>query len=516
MKQILMKKFSIIFIIILIFLLFFLFLHKNMGENNKLITTTSKYIPIEVKRFLKNTIFIFKQNELDKNLIKQKQSTIEYLNLKINTVLSDHFRDIYDEALNLGYIPVNKLNDDEIININGSNFLFEKFRTFLINTSKFPSSKSNSYIELYNDELILVSAHGIFAHTKITNFNNDQLELDIIKSNITEIVKYEDFYLPSQFGIKDTLIVNNLLFISLVNEMTPNSRCFNTSVFVANIDLQELRFKKLFEPNECINENNEFPNTFGAHNSGGRMFMAKDNILLMTTGEYEYMTKSQDLESVFGKLISIQIDIEQISKSSFEEIHKYEIVASGLRNPQGLYYSNVTDRIYLTDHGPEGGDEINMLEYKSDQNNVYNFGWPISSYGNHYNYLKGVSKELNNLAPLYKSHSNYNFIEPIKVFTPSIGISQIIEVDHNFMSPLSESTIIASSLGNQVQEGDMSLHIIDFDKDFNIERISIEPLLGFSGEAERIRDISYYKNRNQIFLFLETTGSIGILSAETK
>ena len=157
-----------------------------------------------------------------------------------------------------------------------------------------------------------------------------------------------------------------------------------------------------------------------------------------------------------------------------------------------------------------------MLEYKSDQNNVYNFGWPISSYGNHYNYLKGISKELNNLAPLYKSHSNYNFIEPIKVFTPSIGISQIIEVDHNFMSPLSESTIIASSLGNQVQEGDMSLHIIDFDKDFNIERISIEPLLGLSGEAERIRDISYYKDRNQIFLFLETTGSIGILSAETK
>ena len=510
------KKLFIIFTILVIFLLFFLYLNKNVGENNKFIQATTKYIPTEVKVLLRNTIFIFKKNKQNENLIKSKQSTIETLNLKVANVLSKHFEDIYHEALDLGYIPVRKLNHNELININGSNFLFEKFRTFLINTSKFPSSKSNSYIEIYEDEILLVSAHGIFAHTKIKNFDNDKLKLDIIKSNITEIITYKDFYLPSQFGIKDSLIVDNKLFISLVNERTPKSRCFNTSIFVANIDLKNLKFKKLFEPNECINEINDFPNSFGAHNSGGRMFMAKDNKLLMTTGEYEYMTKSQDLESVFGKLISIKIDLDLISKSSFKAIDEYEIIASGLRNPQGLYYSHETDRIYLTDHGPQGGDEINMLEYKDDLKKIYNFGWPISSYGKHYNYTVGASKELDKLAPLHKSHLEYGFVEPIEVFIPSIGISQIIEVNQNFMNPLSGTTLITSALGNAVTEGDMSLHIYDLDKKFNIERSAIEPLKGEKGTNDRIRDFNYYKDGNQIFLFLETTGSIGILSAEIK
>ena len=55
---------------------------------------------------------------------------------------------------------------------------------------------------------------------------------------------------------------------------------------------------------------------------------------------------------------------------------------------------------------------------------VKNFGWPISSYGEHY--AKHNSKKILSEAPLKKSHKKYGFEEPLKYFNPSIGISEII------------------------------------------------------------------------------------------
>ena len=80
-----------------------------------------------------------------------------------------------------------------------------------------------------------------------------------------------------------------------------------------------------------------------------------------------------------------------------------------------------------TEHGPLGGDEVNInknIFYKN------NYGWPISSYGEHYPNM--VSEDAYEKAPLYKSHSQYGFIEPIKYFVPSIGISQILKVEKSF------------------------------------------------------------------------------------
>ena len=54
----------------------------------------------------------------------------------------------------------------------------------------------------------------------------------------------------------------------------------------------------------------------------------------------------------------------------------------GHRNSQGLFYDQNKNVIWSTDHGPEGGDEINII-IKPDQS-YKNFGWPISSYGKHY------------------------------------------------------------------------------------------------------------------------------------
>ena len=109
------------------------------------------------------------------------------------------------------------------------------------------------------------------------------------------------------------------------------------------------------------------------------------------------------------------------------------------------------------------------------------------------------NSKLYKIAPLFKSHKDYGFIEPTKNYTPSIGISELILFDM-----LDQKILLASSLGNNVSEGDMSLHIYFFDKD-NLKKYKSITL------NERIRDMLYLEKKNLIILFLESTSSIGVI-----
>ena len=81
----------------------------------------------------------------------------------------------------------------------------------------------------------------------------------------------------------------------------------------------------------------------------------------------------------------------------------------GHRNPQGLDYSKKFDYVISSEHGPAGGDEVNL---NINPEKVKNFGWPISSYGNHYDIDAAATDSHNGdpdrfirAAPLYKNHS---------------------------------------------------------------------------------------------------------------
>ena len=485
-------KKNFIYIIVLffvIFTLFFVYLFKNIGTNNSLIIKVSNYIPYSLKETLRDTIFIFRKNQLLTEEIEIQKSK----NKKIKENITQSVFESHDKAIKLGYIPINKLEKDTEYQINGQNYVLKKFRTFLINTSKYPKSKSNSYLDIYKDELILVSAHGIFSHSKIKNFENEIQKLDVISSNIKDLVEYRDFYLHTEFGIKDILIVDDKIYVSYVNKKKLNDTdCYNTSIMVAEINFDRLEFEIFFDTNECLGEEN-----LGAHNSGGRM-VKYDNKIIFTIGEYNYMNKAQEKNSIFGKVIALDLD----KKNSYKQL------AMGVRNSQGLYYSDKKNTIFLTDHGPQGGDEINFIDLNIDINKeIKNFGWPIASYGEHYGGKDALfNQPLYEIAPLHKSHIKYGFSEPIKYFTPSLGISQVLELDPNFLESDYSTNLFISALGQDVNEGDMSLHLINLDNNF-LYKGSEQVILN-----ERIRDMIYLDKENKIILFLETSGSIGILS----
>ena len=76
----------------------------------------------------------------------------------------------------------------------------------------------------------------------------------------------------------------------------------------------------------------------------------------------------------------------------------------GHRNPQGLYFDIENNFILETEHGPKGGDEINLIEVdRGNENKIQNFGWAISSAGEHYRGKIEANKKYEKY-PLYKSH----------------------------------------------------------------------------------------------------------------
>ena len=271
--------------------------------------------------------------------------------------------------------------------------------------------------------------------------------------------------------------------------------CFNTAIIVADFNLVNLKFEKFFFPKNCINKINSHGN-FKIIHSGGMMFPFSNQRILFTVGEYKFRVHAQTKENIFGKIIAINKNTKD-----------YQIIQMGHRNPQGLYYDSNNDFLISTDHGPQGGDEININ--LSPNKKMKNYGWPISSYGEHYGFTKRDDNHpLYIKAPLYKSHEKYGFVEPIKYFTPSIAISQIIKVPFKF-NGAGTNQYLVGALGHNIKEGDLSIHRIELNNDNNeILKYNVLPL------GERIRDMIYVDKLNKVFLFLENTSSIGVLEAE--
>ena len=157
------------------------------------------------------------------------------------------------------------------------------------------------------------------------------------------------------------------------------------------------------------------------------------------------------------------------------------IISKGHRNVQGMVIEN--DLLYAVEHGPKGGDELNVIDLNVE-NNIQNFGWPIASYGDHYD------GQFRKDAPLYKSHKLFGFKEPILYFTPSIGISDIKLKDDKFF--------ISSMAANK-------LYILNKDLNENVyEEFNIN-------SEHRIRDIILLDN--DILMFLESLPGFAILSS---
>jgi aldose sugar dehydrogenase len=119
----------------------------------------------------------------------------------------------------------------------------------------------------------------------------------------------------------------------------------------------------------------------GDSHYGGRMAFLPDGTFVLTIGEgFEYREKAQDLTSDLGKIVRLNEDgsVPQDNPFVGQASVRPEIYTWGHRNPQGLIFDSQSGLIYETEHGPRGGDELNIIVAHK------NYGWPVITYGMDY------------------------------------------------------------------------------------------------------------------------------------
>jgi glucose/arabinose dehydrogenase len=120
------------------------------------------------------------------------------------------------------------------------------------------------------------------------------------------------------------------------------------------------------------------PDKNTAHHYGGRMAFLPDGTLLITTGEgFTFRDQAQDIDSQFGKTLRIHSDgsvpVDNPYRAKGGAAAK--VWTWGHRNPQGLAVDTLNGTVWLHEHGPRGGDEVNRLVAGA------NYGWPAITYG---------------------------------------------------------------------------------------------------------------------------------------
>jgi glucose/arabinose dehydrogenase len=123
------------------------------------------------------------------------------------------------------------------------------------------------------------------------------------------------------------------------------------------------------------------PKVQGGNHFGSRLAFAPDGTLFVTLGERFQFDPAQDLASDLGKIVRINPDGSIPKDNPFvgKENARPEIWSYGHRNPQGAAIHPETGKLWETEFGPRGGDELNIPKAGS------NYGWPVVSWGMHYN-----------------------------------------------------------------------------------------------------------------------------------
>ncbi|AKH42933.1 glucose/arabinose dehydrogenase [Altererythrobacter atlanticus] len=118
---------------------------------------------------------------------------------------------------------------------------------------------------------------------------------------------------------------------------------------------------------------------FGSY--GGRIAFGPDGFLYVTSGDRNYGEMVQDQSNDFGKILRLTDDGKPAPGNPFagQEGWQDTIWSTGHRNPLGLYFDPLTGKLWETEFGPRGGDELNLIE------KGVNYGWMDVTQGHHYN-----------------------------------------------------------------------------------------------------------------------------------
>lgn len=227
----------------------------------------------------------------------------------------------------------------------------------------------------------------------------------IVNGKKTAIKNVPAVYNRGQGGLLDIKVHpdfknNNFIFITYASE-EGEGKGGNTALIRAELKNNALEnIKTLYKAT---------PNTTRGQHFGSRIVIDDQGFIFFTIGERGNRDENpQDITRDGGKLYRLHIDGSVPKDNPFvgKENAKEAIWSYGHRNPQGMEINPETNTIWLHEHGPKGGDEINIPK------KGLNYGWPSITYGKNYS---GTT--------ITKDTSKPGMEQPVFYWVPSIAPS---------------------------------------------------------------------------------------------
>lgn len=176
----------------------------------------------------------------------------------------------------------------------------------------------------------------------------------------------------SQAGLLDVILApdftgNNQILLSYAcGTLKANNTCLASAELAVN---GLVNIRRIFQAR---------PLKSGAAHFGGRIAFLPDNSLLLTLGDgFDYREQAQNPANHLGKIVRLNADGSVPQDNPFVDKAGYaaEIFSMGHRNVQGIFYDAPSQTLYSHEHGPRGGDELNILTAGA------NYGWPVATEG---------------------------------------------------------------------------------------------------------------------------------------
>lgn len=197
----------------------------------------------------------------------------------------------------------------------------------------------------------------------------------------TDIKGLPPIYAAGQSGLFDIALSpdfkkNNTVFFAFAEG---TAKANNTALARAKLSLQEHKLsdiKTIFRALPKVKGNNHY---------GGRILIAPDKTVFLTLGEkFNERDHAQSTADHLGTIIRINADGSIPKDNPFvaDKTAKPEIYSYGHRNTQGIALQPETNTIWAHEHGPRGGDEVNILKPAA------NYGWPVVTFGREYSGLE--------------------------------------------------------------------------------------------------------------------------------
>ena len=242
---------------------------------------------------------------------------------------------------------------------------------------------------LENDQILISEKSG-------------QLKLFDLKSGSTRVIQGAPAVVhEGQGGLLDVAVgpdFNNDHWVYITYAKPVNGEAATTLARAKIIDSRLSQWQDLLVTDSVSDSRRHF---------GSRIAFDHQGHVFFGVGDRGVRDEAQNGSNHIGSIIRLQLDGKIPEDNPFlsDPAIRDEIWSYGHRNPQGLIYDRQTRALWSVEHGPRGGDEINLVVKGQ------NYGWPVISYGKEY------------WGPFQVGEGTHKkgMEQPVKQFTPSIA-----------------------------------------------------------------------------------------------